>query len=95
MRTTNSKLLLDLALVLFVSKATFAATPETFTDDRIQKIWPELWHQAKPEIKAPEIDPLSEAQVAKEMAGKWLSSADHTERTSVSFSVACQNHPIG
>jgi hypothetical protein len=67
----NPKLVLFLALVLFVSTVIFAAEPEEFNADQIQKIWPELWKQGAQEVKAPEVDPLSEQQVIKEMSGRW------------------------
>ena len=69
------KLILCLALVfsggLFTSTMTFAVDPKTFTPDKIQEIWPELWKMGNREMKVPAIDPLSEQQVIKEMSGKW------------------------
>jgi len=66
------KLLLGLALAVLTSTASFAVTPEEFSADKIQEIWPELWKEAAHEMKAPAIDPLTEQQVVKEMAGKWV-----------------------
>lgn len=68
----NPKLLLGLVLVVLTSTASFAVTPEEFSADKIQEIWPELWKMGAQEMKAPAIDPLSEQQVIKEMAGKWV-----------------------
>lgn len=66
------KLLLCLALVVLTTTAIFAVTPEEFSADKIQEIWPELWKEGAQEMKAPAIDTLSEQQVVKEMSGKWF-----------------------
>jgi hypothetical protein len=84
------KLLLGLALVLsgivFTSTMVFAVDPKIFTPDKIQEIWPELWKEGAQEMKVPAIDPLSEQQVVKEMAGKWfiLSGSFRTDRILIS-----------
>ena len=68
----KDKLLLGLALVALTSTASFAATPEEFSADKIQEIWPELRKMGTHEMKAPAIDALSEQQVVKEMTGHWV-----------------------
>jgi len=66
------KLLPGLALVVLTCTASWAVTPDEFSAEKIQGIWPELWKMGAGEMKAPAIDPLSEQQVITEMAGKWF-----------------------
>ena len=81
------KLLLGLALAVLTSTASFAVTPEEFSADKIQEIWPELWKEAAHEMKAPAIDPLTEQQVVKEMAGKWFVMSGSSETDKILISV--------
>ena len=49
----------------------FAADQKDFSKEQIDAIWPELWKMGATPVKAPKVDPLTESQVGKEMAGKW------------------------